>query len=386
MFRIIIIFAVGIIAGAIPAYLLGESRLLRHAETTGIPSARPITKVAARGRLEPAKGITNLAPAGADRLREIKVHDGEVVKEGQELANLDSLPLRTAERDLARQQLEEARARLKPAQEFADLQIREAEEHIAAVKKQSPLDVEVQNAKISALTKQCQNAQDLLERMKKVASYTEQERKQQGLVVHQAEEELKGAKTLLEKINAANSATLNAAHAQLDSAKAGRNKAISEIPIGSLQKSLDLAEERLKYTVVRAPFAGKVLKVLTRPGELVGTQPLIQMADLSHMVVVTEVYETDVGLLRDWKSKGELRATIRANPLPANQSFEGTVESIANMIARNTTFSLDPRQDADRRVVEVRIRLRDQDAVEAAKFINMQVDVFISEPSVAAAP
>ena len=56
---------------------------------------------------------------------------------------------------------------------------------------------------------------------------------------------------------------------------------------------------------------------------------------------------------------------------------------MADLVQKNSAFSLDPRQDVDRRVVEVRIRLDPQFQREAAEFINMQVDVTIRDPKAA---
>ena len=48
------------------------------------------------------------------------------------------------------------------------------------------------------------------------------------------------------------------------------------------------------------------------------------------------------------------------------------------MVGRNSIFSLDPTVDADRRVIQVRIRLDPKSSQVLANFSNLQVDVEIS--------
>ncbi len=60
--------------------------------------------------------------------------------------------------------------------------------------------------------------------------------------------------------------------------------------------------------------------------------------------------------------------------------FRGRVVSIGSLVQKNSIFSTDPRQDVDRRVVEVRIELDEQFNKAAAEYINMQADVTIYDP------
>jgi len=143
-----------------------------------------------------------------------------------------------------------------------------------------------------------------------------------------------------------------------------------------------LTEQRLNRTILRAPVQGKVLRILTREGEQVGTHPVLQLADTRSMVVVAEVYETDVAAVRGWYAAQPVRATAKARFAHGKgRLFHGTVEQVSDVVLRNSVFSLDPRRNVDRRVVEVRIRLDKEDCVEAAHFINMQVEVTIEAPA-----
>src|SRR5262249_49857444 len=149
----------------------------------------------------------------------------------------------------------------------------------------------------------------------------------------------------------------DAARAQREVIESDLRRAGSETALEALRKSQELANERLRQSVIRAPTAGKVLKTLAREGELVGAQPVFQIADPSEMVAVAEVYETDVTAVRAWLKSGQrVDADVEIKlPGGGGSKFRGRVVSVASLVMKNSSFALDPRQDVDRRVVEVRI-------------------------------
>jgi len=156
-------------------------------------------------------------------------------------------------------------------------------------------------------------------------------------------------------------------------------RALALIPVESLRASRAAAQQKVADAVVRAPAAGRVVKVGARPGDTLGTAPVLQLADAAAMTVVAEVYETDVAKLRGWLAGGravEVEVDARvvesagaANPLKGAVRLAG----VAPMIARNTVFALGPREDADRRVVEVEVALDPESSARAADFIGLQV-------------
>jgi HlyD family secretion protein len=332
--------------------------------------------------LEPEGGVINLAAPGPDILQTILVRDGTAVEKNQELAILRSRKLRQIERDLADAQLKEAEDRREKSVAHLSASRKETDAQIRQLEKQGPLDVQIQEAKIQVLQRQSTSAADLVARMRRAGSYPQQEIDQQELLRVQAEQELAGAKAALTKIKEASAASVEAAQAKRDVTEADMRRAESDIPLASLKKSLELAGEHLEQTAVRSPVKGKVLKVLAREGELVGTQPVFQVADTSSMVAVAEVYETDVKAVRDWvRNNPRVDADVEIRfPGASATKFRGQVISVGDIVGKNSTFSVDPRQDVDRRVVEVRIRLNPEFQKEAAEYINMQVDVTIVDP------
>jgi HlyD family secretion protein len=380
---IALMFLAGLGLGAGAGYVY-FTRASREPQTGGAltrPAVSP-HRVAARGRLEPKGGVINLAAPGPDVLQDLLVHEGDDVKKEQELALLASGRVRKIEEESARLQVEEAEDRRQRNLTHARAQLKESDTRIEQLRTQGPLDEQIQEAKIEVAQRQLSTAEDLFSRMQKAGTYTQQELNQQRLLRDQAEQERNGARAALAKIKDANSANLRAALAQREVVEADLRRSESELPVASLKKSQELAGERLKQTAVRAPVNSKVLKILARPGELVGTQPVFQLADTGSMAAIAEVYETDVRSVRTWFATGrpvEAEVEVRF-PGAGPTKFSGRVDRIADMVGKNTTLSLDPRQEVDRRVVEVRILLDPQFAAEAAHYINMQVDVTIFDP------
>ena len=139
----------------------------------------------------------------------------------------------------------------------------------------------------------------------KPGTTSRQELEQQNLLVKQAKAELLSAQNLLEKAEKGNELNLESAEAQKRTLEASLKRAQQEIPLASAKQNLEAAEQRLKNAILRAPTAGTILKVFGRPGESGNQQPFLRMADLSQMVVVAEVYETDVRFLQPG-----MRATV----------------------------------------------------------------------------
>jgi HlyD family secretion protein len=127
-------------------------------------------------------------------------------------------------------------------------------------------------------------------------------------------------------------------------------------------------ELELERSLVRAPAAGRILKILAVPGELAGAEGVLVMARVDRMYAITEVYETDIGRVRIGQ-----RATVKSDALP--RELMGTVEKIRLMVARQDEIGTDPAARKDARIVEVEILLDDPALV--ANLTYLQVDVLI---------
>jgi HlyD family secretion protein len=93
------------------------------------------------------------------------------------------------------------------------------------------------------------------------------------------------------------------------------------------------------------------------------------------------VYESDVERLASWVRSGPVKAEVKnpalPRPLPGHVKSE---QDISRMIARNQVFAMGPREDADRRVVEVTVHLDPSVSAEAGRFVGLQVTVTL-EPN-----
>jgi HlyD family secretion protein len=104
-------------------------------------------------------------------------------------------------------------------------------------------------------------------------------------------------------------------------------------------------------------------------------QPILQLADTDAMVVIAEVYETDIQQLDAWLGESPVRATITSRALDKPLTGEVKHRQIAHMVGKNQVFSLNPRQDVDRRIVEVRVDILPESLELASRYTGLEVQV-----------
>jgi HlyD family secretion protein len=175
-------------------------------------------------------------------------------------------------------------------------------------------------------------------------------------------------------LSSSTSTSTTLAQRQLQSAQAELSRAQNRVEVDSAQSNLELAEARLERTVIRAPQDGRVLRVLTYSGEAIANDGILDLGDTRQMVVVAEVYETDVSLVKLGQP-----ATIVSRNGAFEETLKGTVTDIGWQIFKNDVLDDDPAANADARVVEVEVELDNGAVVEA--LTNLQVDVRINVKS-----
>ena len=323
----------------------------------------------ALGRLQPAGGIIELGGVPGDKVEDLQAYVGKPVNANDVLLTFDSRRLRQLELDATVSQLTEATNRLKAEQNYADALIREAQAGLDLMKLDE-LELAAQTTRIKSLELQAETAARNYERVAKVseAVASGQQRDQLKLLKDQAANELAAAQDQLKQLAAGIELKKKQSQAKYDQAVAGRGRVDSTVPLESLGKAVAAAEEKLKLAWLKSPLAGSVLEVLCDKGDVVGQMPLVRLADSSKMIVLAEVYETQVLGLREG-----MRATATADALP--KPLTGTVEKIGSVVGKNRILSIDPRQNSDARVVEVRIAL--DDSTTAARLVGLQVTVAI---------
>lgn len=369
----------GVAGGAIALGLLGigVSRLieprqdLAQLEAAATPVQR--VEVAALGRLEPRGEVIRVGGPNTELLKRLTVKQGDTVQAGDILGYLDSYEERLAERNFAASQLAEAKQQLKTATQLGEAQIQEAQTRIQQVQDPGKAEVEAQRASVRQLAAELTLAnQDLARQrsLRQAGAISQQALDQQISTTRQAEERLKNAQAVLAQRESEQAANLRNAQAQAQSQQANLPVTQVQAAVQSSQENLNLAEARLERTIIRAPSSGRVLRIITRAGEAIGTNGILDLGDTSQMFVVAEVYETDVGLIRPGQP-----AVISSRNGAFSEPLTGKVSSIGWQIFKNDVLDDDPAANADSRVVEVKIKLDNGKAVEA--LTNLQVDVKI---------
>jgi len=143
---------------------------------------------------------------------------------------------------------------------------------------------------------------------------------------------------------------------------------LSETGVEVARAHLASVEAERQRAFIRAPVDGRVIDILARPGELIGQPGILELAQVSRMKAIAEVYETDIRRVKTGQ-----RATINSAALEGE--LAGTVESISLKVQKQDQIGTDPAARKNARIVEVTIAL--DDSGPAAGLTNLQVDVLI---------
>ncbi len=301
------------------------------------PAPEPARTVTSLGRLHPGEGVVDLAGPPGERLDALEVAEGDEVESGQLLGRLGPFAQLEAEVAVARAALRDAQLEVKRVRELR------------------PLEVSSLEAEVRALSAEAELRESELERKRSLID---------GGVASESDLELEVSRAERAR------QTLRRAELELEHARLGRALEIpeAEAALASAESRLASVRARLAQYQLVAPISGRVLKILTWPGETVGQEPILRLGETGRMYAVAEVDETDVRQVRVGQ-----RATVTSPALPV--AIEGTVERISSIIHRNQVFDLDPTARADTRVMEVRVRL--DEAELASRFVHHQVRVAI---------
>lgn len=241
--------------------------------------------------------------------------------------------------------------------------IREAEARVAASRKRleqaqdAPRSVEVpaHEAEVARLDAALTHARTELARyetLRKTDDVSAAEVADKKAATVSAEHALEEARRRTRTLTDIRPVTVEVARAELDVAVAAVAR---------------LSADRDTY-FVRAPAAGRIVKVHAHAGEQIGANGLLELARTARMYAVAEVAEADIPRVRAGQE-----ATVTGDSLL--QPITGTVERIGAAIAKSQVLPSDPAAFADTRVVPVHILLRDASAAEGR--IHAKVTVTI---------
>ncbi|MBM2851234.1 MAG: Biotin lipoyl 2 protein [Anaerolineales bacterium] len=346
--------------------------------------------VSAEGKIVPARDAT-LAFRMAGRVEKISVKEGEAVKEGNVLIQLESADVRAgvaqaqaavaqaeAAVALAQAQLDQITAGPRPEEiAAAEAQAKAASNAVGQavaqrdqVAKGATDDaIAAAEAQLAQAQVQRKEAEDAYQRLmdSKMHGWMEE---QAILRVNAANEAVAAAQAALDQLKSGASPELvqaynsaigvasqqrKAAEAQLALLQAGATKAQVDAAMAQVDQAkagleaakaaLAAAQAQLDQATLKAPFAGTIVSLSTEVGEVVTPgAPVLVLVDISKWRMKTnDLSETDVVLVRLGQS---VTATLDAF---GDQTFHGVVTEIASIAETNrgnttyaVTIDLDP--------------------------------------------
>jgi HlyD family secretion protein len=294
------------------------------------------------GRISPLNGVVRLAqPAssfpGLSPVAAINVREGELVKKGQVIAVLEN------------------RSRLETAWKTAVAQALVAKAQQAKVNAAGSPSEAGQRSEVARLSAEVEAArvnQGRSDSLRNDSAISDVGYQATVLALKTSQTLLEEAQQRLMSIVDVDSADRQLVDAQYEAATA----------------EADHAKAELEQAFIRAPSDGQILRINAHPGETIGPDGVVEIAEVNPLYVIAEVDESDADRVRP----GE-RATVSGAAL--SETLGGVVEWVGTKVGRNGVVTTDPVVASDSRVVEVRIRLDKSDV--AAHFLQARVTVVL---------
>lgn len=350
-------------------------------------------KVTALGRLQPKTEVINLfAPMDldGDRVAQLLVKQGDVIKAGEVVAILAS------------------KDRLQAAVEEAKEEVKVNQKKLAQIKAGAKTgEIEAQQAQVTQLEAELQgqisSQKAILTRWKSEARTAKVEYDRYQYLAKQgaiADSELDNrrlawetAQAQLEEALATENRTAITLKAQIAEALAQLDQIaeIRPIDVETAQAEVDKAianlkraETELAQAYIKSPIDGQILKLHSYPGETINEENgIAEIGQTEQMVAVAEVYQTDINQVRLGQT-----AIITSNVIP--EPLRGKVSEIDLQVSKQNIFSNQPGENLDRRAVEVKILLFPEDSQKVAGLTNLQVQTAIlldkAEPQISHLP
>lgn len=331
--------AIAVIAASVAGWRLRSTPAPVAAE---VPVALDVHSL---GYLEPKSEVIRLAPPSTMeqvRVERLLVGKGDAVRAGDLLVVLDNYERRAAAVAEAEARIDVEQARLAQIKAGA-----------------KPGDIAAQSAMVSRAKSVLNQSLIDLKRSERLVSRDAApaaELDEAKLKVASAREDLKHAESTLDSLSEVRDVDVNRQERQIKAAEA----------------SLAMARAELATAEIRSPIDGRILKVCVRPGERIGNDGVMEIGDTSEMYAVAEVYEADLPRVEVGQS-----ATVKLFT-GAGEQLHGEVAEIGMIVGKKDVLANDPVADTDARVVEVRVRLKPEDARTVERLSNARVEVTIN--------
>ena len=366
-----------VLAGGVAVYRQTQANTSEsQVPVSTIPEIKTVT---ALGRLEPRGEIIQISvSSGAEgnRLDELLVSEGDKIERGQVIAVLDSRDRQEAALNQAQEQVAVAQANLnlvKAGAKTGEIQAQEAA--IARIEAERSNDIRAQKATISRIQAEVNNAQVEYRRYQQLykdGAISASERDSKYLDLAVAKEQLAGAIANLNRIESAQQQQLTEAQATLNKIAEVRpvDVAVASAEVRQAQAAVKTAQAELDRAYIKSPQAGTVIKILTRPGEIVSDAGIARIGQIDEMYAVAEIYESDI-------NKVKLGQPVTVTSSAIDEKLTGTVAKIGLEIERQEVVNTDPTANIDARVVEVKVKLDQASSQKVMGLTNLQVNARI---------
>lgn len=362
--------------GGITAYTFRQSSQT-EVETNPVPSAPQVKTVTALGRLEPSGEVTQVSASsatGSARVVELLVKEGELVAKGQVIAILDSRDRLAADLKQSEERVRVAQAnlaRVKAGAKTGEIEAQKAA--IARLEAERSNNIAAQQATIAKLEAELRNARVEYQRHQQLyneGAISASERDSKELAGKTAQQQFEEAQANLTRIRSAQQQQINEAKATLNQIAEVRpvDIEVAAAEVREAQAAVAIAKADLELTYVKAPQTGRILDILTRPGEIVSSDGIARIGKTNQMYAVAEVYESDIG-----KVQLGQKANVTSNALAGQ--LQGTVEQIGLEVQRQEIINADPAANIDARTVEVKVKLDEASSQKVEGLTNLSVKV-----------
>ncbi|MBD2083945.1 ABC exporter membrane fusion protein [Coleofasciculus sp. FACHB-542] len=362
------------------AYSVSQGRIQQSSPTPSTVISTPqIQTVTALGRLEPeGEAIALSAPTSAEgnRVDQLLVKEGDRVRKGQAIAILNSRDRLQASVMQAQEQVRVAQAKLDQVRAGAKTgEIQAQRSQIAQLEAERVGDLNAQAATVARLEAEVQNAQVEYQRyalLYQNGAVSASQRDSKRLILTTSQKQLQEAQAARDRTRNSRQQQLNEARATLERIAEVRpvDVQVAQADVRQALAAVEQAKTNLEQASVRSPQDGQILKIYTRPGELISNDGIAEIGRTQQMFAIAEVYQSDIKNIRPGQ-------TARVSSDSIDSELSGTVEQVGYKVLRQDIVNSDPSANIDGRIVEVKIRLDADSTRKAARLTNQQVKVVI---------
>ena len=323
--RLFLIIAMVAVTGATATVIWGRTTTVRKRQTVRA-SAQPEYLIAGAGRIEPNSENIKLGSEINGKLKRIYVEEGDSVRRGQVLAELENSDYR-AQVESAEAEVIQKQAELRKVVNGARQQ--ERREALSSV---AETEAVMNNAKAEMARRRELFAAGVISR----------------------EEEDRYEKEY--EVATARYNEMSQHHALVDADAREEDHAIARASLQLAQAKLDNARALLEKTYIRSPIDATLLRKQHREGENVSNSssapdPIFTIGDKSVLRVRVDVDEADVSKL----SLGQ-RAYVTADAY-GDKRFPGHVVRIGEELGRKNVRTDEPTERVDMKILETLVEL-----------------------------